>query len=140
MKRFIFLLIIVYIFATCGSPHFEIDNNANSEETFSISYFYPTTENSKSMKIDMPIIFVFSENIDVDSALKGLVVEKTGPGQRQSVKPKCTYNENEMMLQCLPESGKWELKSNYSVKIKEVKSKDGNKSLDKEYSFVFSTI
>lgn len=134
-----FAYIFVFVFA-CGSPDFVIENSNSESQTFTISYFYPTTENSKNMKADMPIVFIFSENIDSDSALKGLSIERTGPGQRQSVKPKCTYNENEFLLQCLPDNGKWELKSNYSVKIKDVKSKDGTKTLDKEYSYIFSTI
>lgn len=140
MKRYTYLIILVFVFLSCGSPRFEIDNSNEVERTFTLSYFYPTTEYSQSMKVDMPIIFIFSENIDVDSAIRGLSIEKTGPDQKENVKPKCIYNEIEMMLQCLPDSGKWKLKSNYSVKIKEVKSRDGSKTLDKEYSFVFSTI
>ncbi len=140
MKRYLIFSVLAFILAGCGSPSFNIDNSSVSQDTFFISYFFPTTENSKNMKVEIPIVIVFSEQIDPDSGVKGLSIEKTGPGQKQSVKPKCTYNENEMMLQCLPESGRWELKSNYSVKIRDVKSKDGKKTLDKEYSFTFSTI
>ncbi|MCX7958525.1 MAG: membrane lipoprotein lipid attachment site-containing protein [Deltaproteobacteria bacterium] len=140
MKRYIVFAVFVFILAGCGSPRFEIGDNVSSQETFSIAYFFPATENAKNMKVEIPVVMVFTENIDVDSALKGLVIEKTGPGQKQNVKPRCTYIETEMMLQCLPESLRWELKSSYSVKIKDVKSKDGKKTLDKEYSFAFTTI
>ncbi|MGC8927423.1 MAG: Ig-like domain-containing protein [Myxococcota bacterium] len=136
---FIISLLLFFLFH-CGSPDFIIDNSRTEESTLSIIYFFPTTDYSKGIKADMPIVFIFSENIDVDSALKGLSIEKTGPGQRQNVKPRCNYNETEYMLQCLPESGRWDLKSNYSIKIKDVKSRDGTKVLDKEYSYTFSTI
>ncbi|MCX7945015.1 MAG: Ig-like domain-containing protein [Deltaproteobacteria bacterium] len=134
------LLTVFAVLAGCGSPMFEIEDGNKTSDTFVILYFFPSTDNAKNMKIDVPIIFIFSESIDISSALKGLNIERTGPGQRQNVKPKCVYSESEMMLQCLPESGKWEFKSNYSVKIKDVKSKDGKKNLDKEYNFIFSTI
>jgi len=140
MKKILIISVIFSFLVSCGSPRFEIQESENTGGTFYISYFFPTTADSKNMKADIPIIFIFSENIDLNSALKGLTIEKTGPGQKQSVKAACTYNESEFMLQCLPESKRWELKSNYSIKIKDVKSKDGTKSLDKEYSYSFSTI
>lgn len=138
-KIFIFFIFCLFIIG-CGEPRFEINEEESKGETFTITYFFPTTEYAKNMKAEMPIIIIFSENIEVDSAMKGLSIEKTGPGQKQNIKPKCDYNESERMLQCLPESGRWEFKSNYSIKIKDVKSRDGKKSLDKEYTFVFSTI
>jgi hypothetical protein len=140
MKKILIILSVLSFLLSCGSPRFEIQESENTGSTFYISYFFPTSADAKNMKMDIPIIFVFSENIDSDSAIRGLTIEKTGPSQRQSVKPVCTYNESEFMLQCLPESKRWEVKSNYSVKIKDVKSKDGTKSLDKEYTFTFSTI
>ncbi len=140
MKKVLIFIFISVFLISCGSPKFDISENKTSDGTISIVYFSPAIENAKNTKADMPIVIIFSEDIDVDSAQKGLNVEKTGPGQKQNVKVKCTYNASEFLLQCLPETGRWDLKSDYSVKIKDVKSKDGQKVLDKEYSFTFSTI
>lgn len=138
MKKILFLVCVSII--SCGSPSFDLGNVDTPDSRLRIVYFSPSTENARNVKIDMPIVFVFSESIDIESAKKGLVIERGSSGQRQNVIFKCSYNENEFMLQCLPESGRWELRSNYSVRIKEVKSKGGDRTLDKEYNFTFSTI
>lgn len=138
MKKILFLVCVFII--SCGSPRFDVGNDDATDGTVRIVYFSPSAENARNVRIDMPIVFVFSESIDVESAKKGLVIERSSGGQRENVFFKCSYNEDEFMLQCLPEIGRWELRSNYFIRIKEVRSKDGNRTLDKEYNFTFSTI
>ena len=135
--RYVFLAACLLAPVACDPPTVVQPASTQGGGTVSVVYNYPHNGQGTPVPAETPIVVIFSEDIDPKTLDGNLVVEK---GKGNVVKGTVTYEAADMQATVTPPGGQWDTGADYTVTVKTgIKSKDGSKSLDKEYSFVFIT-
>ena len=122
--------------AACDPPTLAQPEGGTGGGTFTLVYTYPK-DKATGIPTDSPLVVIFNEDVDPASLEGNLAVAKTGGGV---VKGAITYDSPDFQATVTPPGTGWTGTSEYTLTVKTgVKSKDGTKTLDKEYTVGFKT-
>ena len=134
--RSLTLALCLFALAACDPPTIAQPEGSAGGGTFTLVYTYPKDQ-ATGVPADSPIIAIFSEDVDQASLTGNLVVAKTGAA---GVKGTITYDAADYQATVAPPGGGWSAMAEYKVTLKTgLKSKDGSKTLDQEYTVGFKT-
>jgi hypothetical protein len=104
--------------------------------TFSLTYTYPH-DKAVGVPADTPIVVIFAVDVDPATLEPNIVITK---GKSTSVKGTVTYDAPDYQATVVAPESQWDAATEYKVTLKTgIKSKGGADTLDKEYTFGFTT-
>jgi hypothetical protein len=134
--RFLIVTACLLALAACDPPTIAQPEGGAGGGTFELVYTYPRDE-ATGVPGDTPIVAIFSEDVDPATLEANLVVETAKGG---AVKGTIAYDAQDFQATVTPPSGRWSDTTGYKVTLKTgITSKDGAKTLDREYTVGFTT-